>query len=195
MWSEENLENLKGSPLLKDIKKTKASLEHDYNIAAEMVPGFASEYSQKEFFEMWLAAESRHFTNQNHSSYAPPIADIFNHDINKGVTMKYQGLDSGNAPGLYIRAIKNISKGEQIFWNYGDKGNYEFLKLYGFILVDGTQPKSFKFFVDLEKLWQAEPSNTPQELEDVKKELYSVWKGKSRVKFNIGEDFDSDTLK
>ena len=63
MWSEENLENLKGSPLLKDIRKIKTNLVHDYNLAAEMVPGFASEYSQKEFFEMWLAAESRHFTN------------------------------------------------------------------------------------------------------------------------------------
>ena len=109
--------------------------------------------------------------------------------------MKYQGIDSGKEPGLYIRAIKNISRGKQIFWNYGDKGNYEFLKLYGFILVDGTQPKKYRFFVDLEKPWQAEPSNTPQELQNVKKELYAVWKGKNRVKFEVGEDFDSDTLK
>ena len=159
-----------------------------------MVPGFESEYSQKEFFEMWLAAESRHLTNMDHGAYGVPLADIFNHDLDKGVQMKYQGIDSGKEPGIYIRAIKDIRKGEQIFWNYTDKGNYEFLKLYGFILLDGTQPKSYKFFVDLKKPESSEPPTLSQELDDMKKELLAVWKGKSRLKFDVNEDFDSEKL-
>ena len=181
MWSEENLKNLKGSPLLKDIRNLKTGLQLDYRLAAQNVPGFEREYSQKEFFEMWLAAESRHLKNLDHGAYGVPLADIFNHDVDKGVTMKYQGRDTGKEPGVYIRAIKNIRKGEQIFWHYTDKGNYEFLKLYGFVLTDGTQPKSYKFFVDMKKPELSESQ-----------ELLAVWKGKSRLKFDVDEEIDSE---
>ena len=95
-----------------DIKNLKSNLKNDYYIAAEMVPGFEQAYSEKEFFEMWLAAESRQLTNLDHGPYGVPLADIFNHDIDKGVTIKYVGKDSGKEPGVYIRAMRNINKGE-----------------------------------------------------------------------------------
>ena len=47
--------------------------------------------------------------------------------------------------GLYVKANRDIKKGEEIFWHYGRKGNQAFLTRMGFTLADDEQTKSYTF--------------------------------------------------
>ena len=51
-----------------------------------------------------------------------------------------------------MRAGRDVAKGEALNWHYGDKGNFEFLKLYGFILTDGSQLKRYYGHLDMSEL-------------------------------------------
>ena len=113
---------------------------------ANAIPGFRESYSFKSFLEMFAALESRSFYyREKDFSYMVPFGDIFNHAKEPNVKPVTITEKNGLANGAYIRAITDVPKGQQVNWNYGNKGNYEFLKRYGFVLTDGTQPISFLF--------------------------------------------------
>ena len=117
------------------------NLENDYKIVAENIPGFTDEYSLDEYKFMHIVNESRQLKNDTFGSYNVPFVDLFNHDKIQSISIRYfedQEKGEGLGAGLYISAKMDIKKGEQLNWHYGDKGNHEFLRNYGFLLTDGT---------------------------------------------------------
>lgn len=69
-------------------------------------------------------------------------------------------------------------------WHYGDKGNFEFLKLYGFILTDDSQPKSYSNYLDVTE------SGDDVQLAKVKRQIFK----KKRMPFTLNENFDSEEV-
>ena len=90
---------------------------------------------------MYLVNESRQLSNDEFGLYNVPLVDLFNHDRDEQIGIYYYEVeDEGEfGIGLYILANKNVAKGQQINWHYGNKGNHEFLKNYGFVLNDKSQ--------------------------------------------------------
>ena len=178
LWSEEELSNLQGSPLQIDVKKIKSELNDDYELVANAIPGFRSEYSLKEFIEMWIKVESRQLKNKDFGSYTAPYVDILNHHESPNVAVYYMD-------GVQVWAKTNVMKGEPLNWNYGDKGNYELLKMYGFVMTDGTQPMTTVIYVDLSDLGE------PEELHKLKTKMLPR---KKAMVAKLSEDLDSNEL-
>ena len=97
---------------------------------------------------MFLAVKSRQLSN-NDGMYSAPIVDFMNHDENYNVQVVWYD-QSLHGEGLMVLADRKINKGEQIFWHYGYKGNQKFLKDYGFLLLDGSQPEMLDFVLDID---------------------------------------------
>ena len=145
LWDEQDLAWLKGSPLLEDTLEFLSFLQNDYNNIKAAIDGFDKEYSEREYIEMWIAAESRQLNNKDFGVYIIPFVDMFNHDKGLNIAVKYRDTTMTTDIGVYVTARSDIAKGDQLFWHYGNKGNFEFLKLYGFVLTDGTQPLTYYF--------------------------------------------------
>ena len=177
MWSEEDLENLEGSLLYEETIKLKDELIKDFEHIADAVPSFRYDYSLTEFLETWLAVESRQLKNSKFGSYTAPLVDILNHDADRNTKVYYN-------EGVQVRVGRDIAKGEALNWDYGDKGNFEFLKLYGFVLTDGSQLKSYSGHLDLSEL------GGNVQLAKVKRQILK----RERMAYVLSEDFDSEDV-
>ena len=51
-----------------------------------------------------------------------PIADFFNHDSK--YTIEWNYMEKGDKKGFFMHAVRDISRGEQVYGNYGSKPNY-----------------------------------------------------------------------
>ena len=139
-YTEEEWKWLEGSSFVQNLNQYRANIEYDYKLAEKNIPGFSTEYSLKEFKQMYLLNESRQLNNEDFGLYNVPLVDLFNHDKDQSITIKYARKDQDPpfGPGVYITAKRDVVEGEQLNWHYGDKGNHMFLKNYGFTLSDNT---------------------------------------------------------
>ena len=177
MWSEEDLENLEGSLLYDETIKLKGELINDFEHIADAIPSFRYDYSLTEFLETWLAIESRQLKNSKFGSYTAPLVDILNHDVDRNTKVYYN-------EGVQVRVGRDVAKGEALNWHYGDKGNFEFLKLYGFVLSDRSQLKSYSSHLDLFELVG------DVQLVKVKRQILK----RESMAYTLIEDFDSEEV-
>jgi len=143
-WSESERELLKGTNLGLSIEAVRTTLSDEYD---QFMPALQKEfpeiYGGFKLADLQLAHDnffSRRFPVvlspdliQNESEFTVarlgimiPFIDLTNHQE------KTQIEWSGNSDFVSFRTISGVSKGQEIFNNYGAKSNEELLLLYGF---------------------------------------------------------------
>tara|TARA_B100001063_G_scaffold246986_1_gene289096 strand:- start:5732 stop:6952 length:1221 start_codon:yes stop_codon:yes gene_type:complete len=133
-WSEEELENLEASHLIKDILQRQEILKKNYDNLCKL-PGFKREFSFEDYCYVRIIVASRNFgiiIDGHHCSAMVPLADMLNHHIPPDVKWTFEApLDS-----FTMRAQHDIPDGKQIMDSYGHKANNRYLLFYGFSLKD-----------------------------------------------------------
>lgn len=133
-FSQEQLDWLKGSPFLEQVKEKKADMKKDYNAICKVAPEF-SEFPFEQFCWARLCASSRIFGIEIHGKKTDafvPLADMLNHRRPKQTTWNF--VDDKD--GFVIESLEDIERGDQIYDSYGKKCNSRFFLNYGFIVDD-----------------------------------------------------------
>ncbi|CAD8163405.1 unnamed protein product [Paramecium octaurelia] len=131
-----DLEWLKGSPFLKQVKDKITDLKKDYCDICQVAPEFL-QHSFDEFCWARMTASSRIFginIKGVKTDAFVPLADMLNHKRPKLTSWCY----SDERQGFIIETDENIEKGQMIFDSYGSKCNSRFLLNYGFVVDDNN---------------------------------------------------------
>mmetsp|Transcript_31083 Transcript_31083/g.68533 ORF Transcript_31083/g.68533 Transcript_31083/m.68533 type:complete len:569 (-) Transcript_31083:213-1919(-) len=147
IWTEAELDMLKGSPTYFSSKSLRAKLEREFS---ELQEGTFSRYkdvmpSDKFTFELFLWAfvmllsrAARLSSKINGEELAlVPYADLMNHNpySNTYIDAQRSGMPLiSREEEVAVYADRPYKKFEQVFINYGEKGNADLLLLYGFAL-------------------------------------------------------------
>ena len=132
-WRENVLSLLKGSDMLKKIKKRTESFISDYNIIARCCPTFKDKFSFKEFLFLRLLVGSRNFgirIDGIKRVAMVPFSDMLNHSTDPNISWYYD-----NSKCQFImRANRHIKNSTELTDTYGKKCNSQMLLFYGFAL-------------------------------------------------------------
>ena len=133
-YQKKELDYLKGSPFLQQIKDNKEDMKKDYNKLCEILPSF-NQFPFLKFCKARILISSRIFgilMNKKKTDVLVPFADLLNHKRPKQTQWYYDDkLES-----FVVQSIQNIKEGCEIFDSYGKKTNSRFLLNYGFCLDD-----------------------------------------------------------
>ncbi|CAD8077509.1 unnamed protein product [Paramecium sonneborni] len=135
-FNDNDLQWLKGSPFLKQVKDKIIDLKKDYSDICQIAPEFL-QYSFDEFCWARMTASSRIFginIKGVKTDAFVPLADMLNHKRPKLTSWCY----SDEKQGFIIETDENIEKGQMIFDSYGSKCNSRFLLNYGFVVEDNN---------------------------------------------------------
>jgi histone-lysine N-methyltransferase SETD3 len=130
-FTEEELEYLRGSLTLEEIRERQENYSSEYADLCKKVPEFAV-HSERDYFWGRLVVLTRIFgvtIESTDTSALVPMADMLNH---KYPAETYWTFDQGlNA--FTITSQKDFVAGEQVYDSYGRKCNTEFFMNYGFV--------------------------------------------------------------
>lgn len=135
-FDEHDLVWLKGTGIYGEIESTKQQWRKEWESALEQVGGTESMYSFDEYQWACIMYTSRSFpariiypNTEEGLSMLVPIIDSVNHKPQTPI--HWEGTVDGS---FDLRSAYNIEKGQEIFNNYGAKGNEELMFGYGFAL-------------------------------------------------------------
>lgn len=153
-WSDEELEGLKGSYLLSQIRDRVQAITRDYRSVCAAAPEFASIATLEEFTWARTIVCSRNFglmINGRRTSALVPHADMLNH--HRPRETKWTFCEESQC--FTITTLKEIGAGEQVYDSYGQKCNHRFLLNYGFCVeknveIDGFCPNEVSLELGLD---------------------------------------------
>ena len=134
-WDKKELNYLKGSHLLLDIRDRLKKIRSEYNKLKQNIKDFDM-FSFYEYKRVRSLVSSRNFRltiNGISSTTMVPLADMLNHSNNALTTWGY----SNEKGGYEMKAVDNIEVGSEITDSYGRKDNHKYFLYYGFVLEDG----------------------------------------------------------
>lgn len=149
-WTEDELEWLKGSYLLEQIKERNDAIENDYNEICGVAPEFREMASLEEFKWARMCVCSRNFgviIKGLRTAVLVPYADMLNHFRPRETKWQYDDI----VQGFTVTALQCIDAGDQVYDSYGQKCNHRFLLNYGFsvennVEIDGFCPNEVCYF-------------------------------------------------
>ncbi|CAD8081680.1 unnamed protein product [Paramecium primaurelia] len=142
---------LKGSPTLYTVMNQRRIFREEYDNLKEAVKEFQRYgYTYNDFIKFRILTISRSFPvyigENEQQQLLVPLADFVNHDNNGFLQYGY----SPDADGFFMQAVRNIQKGEELFYNYGQWSNKYFFMNYGFASL--TNPMNqFDFDVCIDR--------------------------------------------
>ena len=117
MFSEEDREWLKGSPLQKRSEDINKVQEEDYDVIADAVPGFRERISVQEYKKMYAIFNSRNYgvkiegIPEDMRNVLVPVADLVNHKSPAKSRWSYEN-DGKLGAGFYVKSTGETKKGE-----------------------------------------------------------------------------------
>ena len=147
IWSDEELELLRGSPTFAASKSLKAKIDKEYiEVVETVLKRYPAEFPLEKYnpeiftwaFVMLLSRAARLSSKLNGEELAlVPYADLMNHNpySNTYIDAQRSGMPLiSRTEEVAVYADRSYKKFEQVFINYGEKGNGDLLLLYGFAL-------------------------------------------------------------
>ena len=141
-WSEEDLNLLKGSYLITQIRDRKEAIEEDYAAICEVAPELEDIATLEEFKWARMCVCSRNFGLQMdgiRTSALVPHADMLNHHRPRETKWTFDE----ERQCFTITTLQMIPEGAQVFDSYGQKCNHRFLLNYGFAVEDNREVDGF----------------------------------------------------
>lgn len=150
-WKKNELNYLKGSQLLIDIRDRLKKIRSEYNKLKKNIKDFDM-FSFYEYKRIRSLVSSRNFRltiNGIQSTTMVPLADMLNHSNNALTRWGY----SDEKNGYEMKALENIESGTEITDSYGKKDNHKYFLYYGFVLENGfvklhIKTRKFDGFID-----------------------------------------------
>ncbi|PRT56649.1 SET domain-containing protein 8 [Wickerhamiella sorbophila] len=168
-WTDDNLQQLKGSSIYEPVASKKSIVEVQYYEFCELAKPLLEDIEIP--FSLWVLAyqwvSSRSLTNpESGQSILAPIIDLCNHSSHANVRYDLQGTD------FVLLATRDIAKGEELVLDYGSRGSGEFLFNYGFIPEKQFEEITRIYDPDDEAIRRLlDPSRDPDCPDDLKKEM------------------------
>ena len=152
-WNEEEMNLLKGSFLVQQIKERSEAIDNDYYSIGAIIPTFQDLCSLEEFRWARMAVCSRNFgitVNGLRTAAMVPYADMLNHLRPRQSKWQFDE----QTQSFTIIAVDSLAIGAQVYDSYGQKCNHRFLLNYGFsvesnVEADGFCPNEVPFLVGL----------------------------------------------
>ena len=149
LFSEKELDELKGTDFLSKSEKQKQIFKRDYSKLTKNMPEY-SNYCFEDFCSHRLIVSSRVFGYENSKSQKTdaliPFADL----VNPGNKNTHWAFEKSN--GCFeFKAIQDINKGEPIKISFGKKCNTRFLVNYGYIEENNTNYNEVRLDVVLDE--------------------------------------------
>lgn len=141
-WSDQELQYLKGSYLLTQIKDRLEAITEDYYSICEVAPQLKNIATLDEFKWARMCVCSRNFGLQidgHRTSALVPHADMLNHHRPRETKWSYDD----ELQAFTITTLQPIVAGSQVYDSYGQKCNHRFLLNYGFAVEDNSEPDGF----------------------------------------------------
>ena len=135
-FEDQELEQLKGSPLYQMVLTSKKYWKEDFDKLSKKFEDL--EMTFEEFIHAKLAVRSRTFciTVDGEETVAMcPFADMFNHNRPCQTTWLYDEKQKA----FLVKATDDIPRGNEIFDTYGTKSNAEFFMNYGFLVPENER--------------------------------------------------------
>ncbi|XP_013381283.1 histone-lysine N-methyltransferase setd3 [Lingula anatina] len=139
-WTDEELDELKGSKIYTITKQLHSQLRSDYNnIVVRVFMRFPKVLPLKSYSydiylwalaTIWSRAMDFQVNDETVGRYIVPVADMFNTDPHSEVCHFYNVANNT----IGIMANKDYQAGEQVFINYGEVPNARLLQLHGFTI-------------------------------------------------------------
>eukprot|EP01038_Epipyxis_sp_PR26KG_P014456 gene14456-19402_t len=147
IWTEAELDLLKGSPTYFASKSLRNKIENEYQqVKRDIILPYKTMFPPEKFtfelflwaFVMLLSRAARLSSKLNGEELAlVPYADLMNHNpySNTYIDAQRSGMPLiSRTEEVAVYSDRNYKKFEQVFINYGEKGNADLLLLYGFAL-------------------------------------------------------------
>ncbi|AOW07817.1 hypothetical protein B0I72DRAFT_143262 [Yarrowia lipolytica] len=200
MWTDDELEGLKGSMIVKKIGK--AGAEEDYQEKLKPIIDAHPEY----FKDCDTSLESFHRMGGLIMAYSFDAPDSFSEDeeddediehddlYNEGLVKAMVPLaDTLNAHtrfcnanliaeddgGFSMTAIQPIKKGEQVYNTYGELPNCDFLRRYGYVENEGTEFDIVEFSMD--EISDFYANKASKDLIEEATDLLEDWQGEYEI--------------
>jgi histone-lysine N-methyltransferase SETD3 len=141
-WSNDELQLLKGSYLVEQIRDRIVAIEEDYAAILQVAPELATIATLDEFKWARMCVCSRNFglvINGVRTSALVPHADMLNHYRPRETKWTFDN----ETQCFTITALQDIQAGDQIYDSYGQKCNHRFLLNYGFAVEDNRESDGF----------------------------------------------------
>lgn len=141
-WKEYELEYLRGSYLLHQIKERLEAIQQDYESICTIAPEFAEIATLEEFQWARMIVCSRNFgllINGHRTSALVPHADMLNHYRPRETRWTY----CEESEAFTITTLQCIPRGAEVFDSYGQKCNHRFLLNYGFCVEENVEVDGF----------------------------------------------------
>lgn len=152
-WTQEQLDLLKGSFLVPQIKERRSAIEEDYSSICAIAPELKELCNLEEFKWARMMVCSRNFgivVNGLRTAALVPYADMLNHKRPRESKWQFDDM----VQSFTISSIQDMSVGAEVFDSYGQKCNHRFLLNYGFSVEDNVEndgycPNEYPFVVSL----------------------------------------------
>lgn len=147
-FTEEELDLLRGSPILPSILTRKENIRKDWELLCEKIPDFVETYNFESFVYFRKLISSRVFgieIDGLHTGGMVPFADMINHRTPKISAWVFDC----ERQGFKMNAFGSIRKGAELFDSYGKKCNSRFFMSYGF-LEENNEADQFPFMIPIQ---------------------------------------------
>jgi histone-lysine N-methyltransferase SETD3 len=137
-WTDEELELLTGSYMLKQVHDRRKNIQADYEDICRAAPEF-TRFTLEEFTWARMMVASRNFgveIDGIKTDALVPYADMLNHLRPRQTRWTYDQSQDG----FTISSLHELRAGDQVFDSYGKKCNSRFLLNYGFAVDDNRDP-------------------------------------------------------
>lgn len=141
-WTEDELEELRGSFLLHQIVDRKQAIASDYTSICRAAPQFEEICTLTEFQWARMCVCSRNFGLQidgHRTSAMVPHADMLNHYRPRETKWTFDCARQA----FTITSLQGIPKGAEVLDSYGQKCNHRFLLNYGFAVENNREIDGF----------------------------------------------------
>jgi hypothetical protein len=175
-WSNDELSELMGSPLLEEIFQKRSQWETLYDTIIQLYQPFPQETTFEEFLQAKCLVGSRAFRlgsdDVDHVGMVP-LADMLNHRSKfEPCTCDWSVKDNGNDAAFVIRTPSfGLKAGDEAFQSYGLYQNSLYLFKYGFCIEGGIDkdvlPMTVPIRINLTTM-------TLQDTEDESSELFHI---------------------
>ena len=149
VFTDEEKSYLKGSPFLGQLDWEMEAIKYDYDLIVKEIPEFGQQFTLRDFTRAKMLVTSRYFgvwKGDDHVSIQVPLADMFNAQNPKNSWWYYDSSEKGFA----VDAVRDIKKGEEIFYTYGRKCNSQFFLYYAYIEQDNDEHNTFQMKIEMD---------------------------------------------
>ena len=136
LYTNHELEHLKGSDIYKAVKQEQQSLVEDYNSIIGGIPEFGYDITIRQFFHAYLSVQGSRLNSISDSASIAPLIDLFTYSEEANIDIKRDPFN-----GVTVSAKRDIAKGATIHDSLSHLSSIQQLQHHGKSTGAGALPR------------------------------------------------------